>query len=58
MFTSNMKTTQYFQATRLRSDRSVIKAEWITSVIQNPKRIVVQADSYHRKDQADRKNLR
>lgn len=39
-----MKTTQYFQATRLRSDRSMIKDEWITFVIQNPEKIVIQAD--------------
>ena len=39
-----MKTTSYFQATRLRSDRSMIKDEWITFVIQNPEQIVIQAD--------------
>ena len=39
-----MKTTQYFQATRLRSDRSMIKDEWIKFVIQNPEQIVIQAD--------------
>ncbi len=39
-----MKTTQYFQATRLRSDRSMIKDEWITFVVQSPEKIVIQAD--------------
>ena len=39
-----MKTTQYFQATRLRQDRSMIKDEWITFVMQNPEKIVIQDD--------------
>ncbi len=43
-YTCNMKTTQYFQATRLRPDRSMIKDDWITFVIQNPERILVQSD--------------
>ena len=31
-----MKTTQYFQYTRQRPDRSMIQDEWIELVIQNP----------------------
>lgn len=39
-----MKTTQYFQATRLRPDRSAIKDEWILFVIQNPEKTLIQTD--------------
>jgi hypothetical protein len=39
-----MKTTQYFQATRLRPDRSIIKDEWILFVIKNPEKTIIQAD--------------
>ena len=39
-----MKTTQYFQYTRLRPDRSFIKDEWIEQVIKNPLREEKQSD--------------
>ena len=39
-----MKTTQYFQYTRQRLDRSIILDEWIERVITNPLRKVIQAD--------------
>jgi hypothetical protein len=39
-----MKTTQYFQYTRQRPDRSIILDEWIERVIKNPLRKETQAD--------------
>jgi hypothetical protein len=39
-----MKTTQYFQYTRLRPDRSFIKDEWIEQVVKNPLREEAQSD--------------
>jgi hypothetical protein len=39
-----MKTTTYFQMTRTRSDRAVIKDEWIKRVIESPEREHIQAD--------------
>ena len=39
-----MKTTRYFQATRTRPDRAVIRDEWIQHVIDKPEREIVQAD--------------
>ena len=39
-----MKTTQYFLHTRQRSDRVIIKDEWIEQVIRTPLREVRQAD--------------
>lgn len=39
-----MKTTQYFQYTRQRPDRAVIRDEWIERVIRNPLREELQAD--------------
>jgi hypothetical protein len=39
-----MKTTQYFQYTRQRLDRAVIRDEWIERVIRNPLREEIQAD--------------
>jgi hypothetical protein len=39
-----VKTTKYFQATRNRSDRAIIKDEWIKQVIKCPEREYVQAD--------------
>jgi hypothetical protein len=39
-----MKTTQYFQYTRQRPDRSAIRDEWIERVIQNPLREEIQSD--------------
>lgn len=39
-----MKVTQYFLATRNRSDRVFIRDEWIRFVIDNPVREFVQTD--------------
>lgn len=39
-----MKTTQYFQHTRQRSDRAYIQDEWIERVIKNPLREEIQSD--------------
>ncbi len=39
-----MQFTQYFQSTRLRSDRAQIKNEWIENVINNPSKEIIQED--------------
>ncbi|MCL4315751.1 MAG: hypothetical protein M1527_02635 [Gammaproteobacteria bacterium] len=39
-----MKTTKYFQATRVRSDRVIIKDEWIQHVVRFPEKEYIQAD--------------
>lgn len=39
-----MKTTKYFQATRVRSDRATIKDEWIQHVVRFPEKEHIQAD--------------
>ena len=39
-----MKTTQYFDYTRKRPDRSQIKDEWILFVIENPEKTEAQSD--------------
>jgi len=39
-----MKTTQYFDAMRLRPDRRQIREEWIGLAIAHPLREAVQAD--------------
>ncbi len=39
-----MEFTQYFQTTRLRSDRAAIKIEWIELVINHPIRELIQED--------------
>jgi len=39
-----MKTTQYFEYTRKRSDRAKIKEKWIKFVIDNPEKTEVQSD--------------
>jgi len=39
-----MKTTRYFQYTRKRKDRAMIKDEWIESVILNPIKEEIQND--------------
>jgi hypothetical protein len=44
-----MKTTQYFDYTRTRIDRSQIKSEWIQFVIRNPEKTVIQSDGRIRK---------
>lgn len=41
---STMKTTQYFQYTRLRPDRAFIKDEWIEQVVRKPMREERQSD--------------
>ncbi len=44
-----MKTTEYFKHMRKRSDRAIIQDEWITRVIQLPKKTEVQSDGRIRK---------
>jgi len=44
-----MKTTQYFDYTRKRPDRALIKVEWIKSVVENPGKVEVQSDGRIRK---------
>jgi hypothetical protein len=44
-----MKTTQYFEYTRTRSDRAVIKDSWIQYVINNPEKTQIQTDGRIRK---------
>ena len=39
-----MKTTRYFEALRIRSDRAAIRDEWIERAIRAPVKEVVQAD--------------
>ena len=39
-----MKMTRYFQATRLRPDRAIIRDEWIRYVMESPEGESVQAD--------------
>ncbi len=39
-----MKTTQYFEYTRKRPDRTQIKEEWIKYVIENPDKTEIQSD--------------
>ena len=39
-----VKATRYFQAIRLRPDRTVIRDEWIERVIRHPVKQVVQDD--------------
>ena len=38
-----MKTTQYFDYTQKRPDRSQIKEEWILFVIENPEKTKIVA---------------
>jgi hypothetical protein len=44
-----MKTTQYFDYTRRRLDRALIKDEWIEFVINNPVKMEAQSDGRLRK---------
>ena len=44
-----MKTTQYFDYTRKRPDRSQIKKDWIMAVIEEPEKIEIQSDGRIRK---------
>ncbi len=39
-----MKTTRYFDATRVRPDRAGIKDEWIQRVIDHPEYQNIQVD--------------
>jgi len=39
-----VKTTQYFKAMRLRSDRAIIQDEWIQRVIDHPVMEKIQKD--------------
>ena len=43
-FEFRMKTTQYFEFTRKRPDRSMILDEWILSAINDPADQVIQSD--------------
>ena len=44
-----MKKTKYFEYTRSRADRAIIRDEWIERVIENPERSEIQADGRIRK---------
>jgi hypothetical protein len=44
-----MKTTQYFEHTRTRPDRAIIKNEWIKQVVEHPEWIEIQSDNRIRK---------
>jgi len=44
-----MKTTKYFEYTRKRPDRSIIKEEWIARTIEFPIETTIQADGRIRK---------
>jgi len=44
-----MKFTQYFLYTRNRSDRSIIKEDWIKRAIDNPVKTEIQNDGRIRK---------
>jgi hypothetical protein len=39
-----VKTTQYFEAMRVRPDRAMIRVEWIQRVIDHPAKESVQKD--------------
>ena len=39
-----MRFTQYFEAMRRRSDRGMIRLEWIQLVVEHPVREVIQQD--------------
>jgi len=39
-----MKTTKYFQYTRKRKDRALIKEAWIQFVVKNPQKTEIQLD--------------
>ena len=44
-----MKTTQYFEYMKKRSDRAKIKEKWIKTVIENPIKTEIQSDGRIRK---------
>jgi len=39
-----VKTTQYFEAMRVRPDRAMIRVEWIQRVIDHPAKEMIQKD--------------
>ncbi|MEJ7670832.1 MAG: hypothetical protein WKH97_19360 [Casimicrobiaceae bacterium] len=39
-----MKVTRYFSAVLVRSDRAIIREEWINRAVQSPIREVIQPD--------------
>jgi hypothetical protein len=43
-----VKTTQYFDHIRQRSDRAWIELDWIAATVQHPDHIVVQSDGRYR----------
>ena len=57
-----MKFTRYFEALRNRSDRAIIRDEWIQYVIDHPVKEVIQEDGRIRRwapiDKMDGKYLR
>lgn len=57
-----MKTTRYFESTRLRDDRAGILPEWISRVVDSPSYQAVQEDGRIRRwaaiDEADGRYLR
>ncbi len=44
-----MKTTQYFEYTRMRPDRKQIKMDWIRAVVEQPEKVEIQSDGRIRK---------
>jgi hypothetical protein len=44
-----MKTTQYYDYTRNRSDRAQIKKDWVESVVEKPEKVEIQSDGRIRK---------
>ena len=44
-----MKTTQYFEHMRKRSDRAAILDEWVRRVVERPEKTEVQSDGRIRK---------
>lgn len=44
-----MKTTQYFEHVRKRSDRAAIRDEWISHVVEHAEKTEVQSDGRIRK---------
>ena len=44
-----MKTTQYFEQVRKRSDRAAIRDEWISHVVEHAEKTEVQSDGRIRK---------
>ena len=46
---SEVKTTEYFKYMRKRPDRATIEDEWITHVIQFPRKIEIESDGRIRK---------